>query len=285
MAEYGPMGVRCVDAARLADVPLVTHFHGYDVSKYETIKKYKDGYQKIFQYSSAIIAVSKKMVGDLVSLGAPIDKIHLNPCGVDTNTFQGAEPNKSEPILAAVGRFVEKKAPYLTIMAFAKVLKKIPEAKLIMLGGGPLEGVCKDIALTLGLESSIIFKGESSHTDVKKTLAEARAFVQHSIQASDGDCEGTPVGVMEAQAIGLPVVATAHAGISDVVVHEKTGFLVEEKDIDSMATFMTRVLEDPDLAYRLGKQGRERIKQKFSMQISINELEKILKSCVSGVTS
>ena len=282
LAEYGPIGVRCCEAARATGIPLITHFHGYDASKYAVIKKHEINYQKLFHQSSAIVVVSNKMVTDLVNIGAPAEKIHLNPCGVDTDVFKGAKPEKASQVMVAVGRFVEKKAPYLTITAFAQTLQKVPNAKLVMLGDGPLKGVCKDLAEALGISNSVRFMGASSHTQVKDSLLQARAFVQHSIQSSDGDCEGTPVGVMEAQSAGLPVVATSHAGIADVVVHGETGFLIEEKDVSGMAAFMTQLFQEPDLASELGKNGRKRIKKNYSMKIHIDKLGGILKRCLGN---
>ena len=276
LAEFGPIGVRCCEAARLADVPLVVHFHGFDASIYNVIEQHKEGYKKLFQQSSVIIAVSNKMVYDLKKIGAPPEKIHLNPCGVDVKTFSGVEPDKNPPVLVSVGRFVEKKAPYLTIMAFAKALEKVPDAKMVMLGGGALLGVSKDIASALGIIDAIEFRGECTHDQVREAMLEARGFVQHSIKASDGDCEGTPVGVMEASSIGLPVIATAHAGIADLVEHEKSGYLVEEKNVAGMAEKMINVLSDPALAKSMGNCGRERVKKYYSMQGSIDRLGAIL---------
>lgn len=281
LAEYGPTAVKCCEAARLAGVPLVAHFHGFDASKYDVLEKHKDSYRYLFSQSAAIVAVSNRMVNDLISIGAPRDKVHLNPCGVDVEVFDGIEPGGNGPILVAVGRFVEKKAPYLTIMAFARALEEVPNAKLVMLGGGALEGVCRDIAAVMGISSSVEFLGKCSHDQVREALLNARAFVQHSVQASDGDCEGTPVSVMEAQAMGLPVIATRHAGIADVVVHGETGYLVEEKDVLGMASYMSQVLTEPLLASRFGASGRQRVIKNYSTKISIDRLGMILNECLS----
>lgn len=278
LAEYGTTGVLCYKAAKMAKVPLVTHFHGFDASCYDILEQYQKEYGELFRHSSAIVSVSKKMVEDLIQLGAPENKIYLNPCGVDTNIFSGTNVVKNDPILVSVGRFVEKKAPYLTILAFRKALENMPEAKLMMLGGGPLEGICIDLAFALGISSSVDFLGECPHKEVREVLRTARAFVQHSIKALDGDCEGTPVGVLEAQAMGIPVVATRHAGIADVILHGETGFLVKEKDVNSMARYMVQVLEDPVLAGRLGRNGRERIKKNYSMTHRIEQLGNLLSS-------
>src|SRR5205823_4306575 len=83
-------------------------------------------------------------------------------------------------------------------------------------------------------------------------MRQARAFVQHSVEASTGDCEGLPVGILEAGASGLPVIATRHAGIPEAVVDGETGVLVAEKDVRGMAHAMAHLLKSPELAGRLG---------------------------------
>jgi glycosyltransferase involved in cell wall biosynthesis len=111
-------------------------------------------------------------------------------------------------------------------------------------------------------------------------MKQARAFVQHSVTASHGDSEGTPVAILEAGAIGLPVVSTRHGGIKDVVVEGQTGFLVEEGDVQGMAERMLCLARDASLAERLGCNARNRICAEFSMENSIDNLSRIMKNAV-----
>jgi len=90
------------------------------------------------------------------------------------------------------------------------------------------------------------------------------------------------VAVLEACAVGLPVIATQHAGIKDVIVHGETGFLVEEKDVDSMANYMLRIAKDNELAQKFGKQGRLRIREKYTMEKHIATLNHLLKNSIAG---
>lgn len=91
----------------------------------------------------------------------------------------------------------------------------------------------------------------------------ARAYVQHSITAHDGDSEGSPVAIMEAQAAGVPVISTRHSDIPTIVIHHKTGFLVEEGDIEGMARHMAFVLENPDAARQMGRLAKEHMLRKY----------------------
>jgi len=142
LAEYGGTGVATLGMCKSFGIPLVVHFHGADAYSTENLDNYRESYKKMFAYCSAIIAVSRHMVAQLVRLGAPNEKVLYNPCGVEISKFNREfSPDYPMQILT-VGRFVEKKAPYLTILAFNKVLQRIPEAKLVMVGNGPLYDVC-----------------------------------------------------------------------------------------------------------------------------------------------
>jgi len=196
--------------------------------------------------------------------------------------FGGAAPADAPPTFVAVGRFVDKKAPFFTLLAFSKVLDSIPQARLIMIGEGPLWEAAQQLARALSISSAVDFRGVCPHAEVAASMQQARAFVQHSIRAENGDSEGTPVVVLEAGASGLPVVSTRHAGIKDVVVHGETGFLVDEADVEGMAGYMIRLAKDPQLAGGLGSAARKRIEVEFSMEKRIADLWTIINHSLVG---
>jgi glycosyltransferase involved in cell wall biosynthesis len=90
------------------------------------------------------------------------------------------------------------------------------------------------------------------------------------------------VAVLEAGASGLPVVATRHGGIADVVLHDQTGILVEERDIPATAEAMCRLIENPGLAGKMGQAARRHIAEQFSMDRSIQRLSAILEAAADG---
>ena len=174
---------------------------------------------------------------------------------------------------------MEKKAPYLTILAFKKVLERLPEARLVMVGAGILHDVCSKLIKALHIEHAVELKGIVSHDGVAVLMQQSRVFVQHSLVPASGDTEGTPVVILEAGASGLPVVSTKHAGIPDVVIHGRTGFLVDEGDVDGMSKYIYELLNNPELASEMGKNAREHISANFSMKHSIEKLKNILEQC------
>lgn len=94
------------------------------------------------------------------------------------------------------------------------------------------------------------------------------ALIQHSVTAVDGDMEGTPVIILEAAGAGLPIISTKHAGIQDVVIHGSTGFLVDEVAVKEMADFMIKILQEPDLARKMGDAGKQFIANNFTLKTS-----------------
>jgi glycosyltransferase involved in cell wall biosynthesis len=282
LAEYGVTGVELLGPCRSAGVPLVVHFHGYDAYQ-ESIVGGPIGrcYRDLFEYARGIVVVSKHMRDQLLKLGAPGEKLHVIPCGVDTRLFDAAEPGATPPTLLAVGRFVEKKAPHLLIVAMSRVIRACPEARLTMIGSGPLLPACRQLAAALGVAHAVDFLGAQGHEVVARHMRRARAFVQHSITASDGDSEGTPTSILEAQVTGLPVIATRHTGILDCVSEGETGFLVDEQDVEGMADQMVRVVRNPDEAAALGKAARSAGLERFSLEQSLARLGEVLRQAAS----
>jgi glycosyltransferase involved in cell wall biosynthesis len=280
LAEFAPTATLIMDACKKVGVPLIAHFHGFDAYRQRTLETYGRRYPELFEIAAAIIGVSRDMQTQLQSLGAPVEKLHYNSCGVDPSAFSGADPLRSPPTFVAVGRFVNKKAPQLTLLAFKAALEKLPDARLVMIGDGPLWEACYQMRRSLALERAVELPGPRSHDEVAKTMTEARAFVQHSIRTQDGDSEGTPVAVLEAGAAGLPVIATRHAGIKDAVIDQKTGLLVAEGDINAMSEQIVRLAQDAQLAADLGKAGREWISAEYSMSKSIQNLWTIIETAM-----
>lgn len=283
LAEYGMAGAQIADACVQAGIPLVVHFHGYDAyNEPLVLHAYREQYRRLFAVASAIIAVSQDMEQQLMSLGAPRNKLFYNVYGVDTTLFALSKPADNPPLFVAVGRFVNKKAPHITLLAFHKVVQACPDARLVMIGDGVLWESCNMLVKALHIESQVTFTGPQPHAEVAAMMHKARAFVQHSLRPPvSGDSEGTPVAVLEAGAAGLPVVSTRHAGIKDVVIESETGFLVDEGNIDGMADHMLMPAQDSELAGRMGKRAHEHITTNFSMEKSIGHLWEVIKQvCV-----
>jgi len=278
LVEYGTTAQTYLPLIKELKLPLVVHFHGYDASIFEVIEG-NSNYTEVFKYATYIIAVSRKMEKKLLELGCPNKKLVYNVYG-PKNEFLDIKPNFNKPQFISIGRFVDKKAPYYTILAFKRVLEEFSDAKLIMAGNGPLLNMCKNLVNHYGIGNSVEFAGIINSEQYREYLEESLAFVQHSIIADNGDSEGTPVAVLEASAAGLPVISTIHAGIPDVIRNKETGLLVEEHDVVGMSNNMMILLKDLSLAKEIGKSGKENIKTNFTLQRHIDVLDSLIKKCV-----
>lgn len=277
LAQYGPTAHRVLKICKYLNVPLITHFHGYDASVKSVIQNC-DYYNEVFKYSSYVIAVSRQMEKDLLNLGCPPEKMIYNVCGPDL-FFESVDASFERNQFIGIGRFVHKKAPYYTILAFEKVVRKFPDSKLIIGGSGELLETCFNLVRYLKIEDSVSFPGVLSREEFKSYLEGSLAFVQHSITAQSGDKEGTPVAILEAAAAGIPVVSTLHAGIPDVIIDGETGFLVEEHDVDMMANKMILLIENKELAKSMGKKSKERIVAEFSLKRHLDTLDELINKC------
>ena len=279
LAEFGPTGVACLNVCKYLKIPLITHFHGYDITS--ALDEYKDRYKVLLKECKYVVGVSTEMVQSLIMLGADPKKVVYTPCG-PSPIFYNTNRNLKGISFVSVGRFVDKKAPYYVIMAFKEVVNRYPNAILNMVGTGPLFDTCVNLSKYLGLSSSINFLGVKTPEEIQELHSHSIAYVQHSITAGNGDKEGTPVGIMEASASALPVISTYHAGIKDVVVHRETGLLCDEHDVKGMAENMLWIIENSESALRMGQKGRIFVKDNYSLERHISILSSTVKKAYNG---
>lgn len=272
LAEYGPLGAGIAPACQRAGLPLVVIFHGFDAYQKSTLQTYGRAYHRLYASAAALVVVSEPMREQLIQLGAPAERIVVNPCGVDPSNFPAASVASTDPVFLSVGRFVGKKGPLHTIRAFAHVHQALPASRLTMIGAGPLLEASQALAADLGVSQAIQFLGACSHGTVQAHLQQARAVVQHSLRCESGDQEGTPVALIEAQMAGVPVVSTRHAGIPAVVLDGRTGFLVPEGDVEGMAEAMLKLGQDPQLAAEMGSAARAHALKHHTMDRHIQSL-------------
>ena len=274
LAEYGPVGCLLVRACNEAEVPLYVHFHGFVASFLIRDARQVRFYRALFRNASGIITPSRFLAEKLKEIGCPNSKLHVIPYGVDPKRFR---PSHRVPQRAvAVGRLVDKKAPHLTIEAFARVIDRFPEARLEVVGGGPLEEKCRALIRDRGLGYHVYMHGIQGSDFVARLLRGGALFAQHSVTAEDGDTEGLPVAILEAMASALPVVSTRHSGIPEAVLHNVTGYLVEEHDVDAMAAAMTKLFDHPECATTMGIAGRERVLAHFTQERARDRLRNIM---------
>lgn len=277
LVEFGDTALNCLNVLIKSQIPFVTHFHGYDASVHEQILRLKSEEGKqLFKHTSAVVAVSQAMADRLIEVGCPESKLICAPYGAKDLGISEPRASNAGCAFFAVGRFVDKKAPYFTLMAFHQTLAAQPNCHLHWVGDGALLQTCMNMADYLGISSNITFYGSQPNERVRELMGQCDVFVQHSIEALNGDREGSPVAVMEAAVSGLPVVSTRHMGIVETVIHNETGYLVEEKDVHGMAEYMTKLASNRELRRELGAKGREHVLSNFNQSRHLEKIQDVL---------
>jgi glycosyltransferase involved in cell wall biosynthesis len=274
LAEYGPNGVLLRRACVRAGVLLYVHFHGFDATRLARKGRWRRYYRRLFRDAAGVIVPSKFLASRLLELGCPHDKLHVSPNGIDPS--QLSETQRATGRVVAIGRLVEKKAPHLTIRAFSRVRRERPDATLVMIGDGGLRALCDVEIEENGLQQCVEMLGAQGPDRVKRELAAAQIFAQHSVTAQDGDMESFGISLVEAMASSVPVVTTNHNGFRETVADGETGLLVEEHDVDGMAAAMLSLLNDPERAEAMGRAGRARVEALFTRERTATRLREIM---------
>ncbi|MEX2512900.1 MAG: glycosyltransferase family 4 protein [Cyclobacteriaceae bacterium] len=273
-ANYGPSGAKILPVVKSIEIPLIVHFHGFDASVNDIIFKYKESYLEMFTIAKWIIVASNAMKQDLIDLGAPETKLKMIVYAPNSD-FLNIQPDYNSNQILAIGRFVEKKAPYLTLMAYKLAKEQCPKLKLKFIGDGPLLSVCRDLTESLKIRD-LEFTGVLSPKQIQNEMANSFCFMQHSKQAVNGDKEGTPVAILETMAAGLPVISTNHAGIPEVVIDGQNGFIVEEGDVEEMANKLVELCSDRELSKKFGENGKLIIKRNFTEKEYFKKINQLI---------
>ncbi|HOJ43087.1 MAG TPA: glycosyltransferase, partial [Syntrophorhabdaceae bacterium] len=183
-------------------------------------------------------------------------------------------PERDPCSFIAVTRLVAKKGIMHLLNAFKKVHELNPSVNLHIIGDGPMRDEVESFIRKHNLNKAVNLHSSKPNEFVLEKLRQSSVYVQHSItDAETGNREGLPNSILEAQAVGLPVVATNHEGIPEAVEHGVTGFLVDEGDVDKMAEYMFMLSKDGELRRKMGLKGREKmIKDGFTTDEMIRKI-------------
>lgn len=222
--------------------------------------KYRHGVDRYIAISEAIRQV-------LVTGGVDEGRIAVVPSGIDPGRFEGVTAGRFREefgldpearVIGNVAALVDHKGQRYLVAAMPRVLAAEPKAHLFILGEGALRPALEQQVAELGLEDSVTLTG--FRADVAQWLAFFEVFVMAS------HLEGLCTSVLDALAMGLPVVATKAGGLPEIVEHETTGLLVPPKEPAPLADALVRLLRDGNLRQRLGQAGRQRVEERFTAE-------------------
>lgn len=260
---------------RLARVPVVVATrHNVDIGGAwrEWANRWLRGWR------DAVVAVSDQVRWvEIERSGIDPARVILIRNGVPIEPFASPDPTATDrlrrkwkipptsPVIGTLARFDEQKGHVVLLEAMARVLQRRPRARALLVGEGPLRQAVEQKAHALGLSHAVVLTG--LRRDVPQVLALLDLFVLPSLW------EGLPVSVLEAMAAGRPVVATRVGGVPEAVEHGVTGLLVPPRDPRALAAAIIRLLEDAELRRSMGRAGRERVEQQFSIAATVRRTE------------
>jgi len=245
----------------------ITAFHGVDIS--QNLQMLGESvYNDLFKAGDLFLPISQHWQNRLIQLGCNPDKIVVHRMGIDCQRFAflPRSLNSGESVrLISVARLTEKKGIEFGIRAVASVLSQYPALEYSIIGDGGLRTELADLIQTLGVADQIKLLGWRNQTEVVELLRRSHILLAPSVTAKDGNQEGIPVVLMEAMAMGLPVISTYHTGIPELVEDGISGFLVPEGDVEALAEKLLYLIQHPEKWAEVGRGGCLRVEQQHDI--------------------
>lgn len=277
-----PQGLTAACIKKLYRIPFISTAHAGDVF---TLKKkpMRDMARAAIANSSYVTANSNYTRNSILKILNFKKDIEIIPMGVDLSQFSPRKKDQNlreklgvgNKLILFVGRLAEKKGVEYLIRAMPTVLEKLPKSKLVVIGDGPRKEKLANLVAELNLENDVAFLGKIKNEELPKYYATADVFVGPSIVTKSGDTEGLGIVFLEAIASGTCIIGSNVGGIPDIVKHNTTGILVEEKNVKELESAIVAVLKDNDLQKKLKRNSMEYIKKTYSWDIVAEKFAKL----------
>jgi len=270
-AHFAVDGCTALRLQKKLRAPLIVTLHGYDVtSSDESLRgtalgrAYLGRRKQLWERACLFICVSEHIRQQALRCGFPEHKLWVHPVGIDLRFCGAVVPCDRPPTVLFVGRLVEKKGCIHLIRAMAMVSASLDGAQLVVIGDGPLRATLEREARAR--LRNAVFLGAQPAGVVRSWMERARMLAAPSVVAKNGDAEGLPTVLCEAQAMGLPIVAFRGPGVLEAVIGGETAFLVDPLDEEGLAVAIIRLAQAPQLQARLGAAGRRHAERHFDLQ-------------------
>lgn len=265
--------------------PIVVTVHGSDINV--TANRDPSRFRPLLPYSDVITVGSDFMRRKLEALSPQGLKVRVLPMGVDVDRIQyrPASPRdmQGRKLRAiSVGRLVEVKGIEYAIRAVYLLQRHMGSISLDIIGGGPEEINLKRLIRDSGLESNVHLHGSLPHEEVLSMIHDSDIYIYSGVQGADGAEEGQGLAILEAQAIGLPIVATRVGAVTDIVREGVSGFLVPQRDPTALAEAFLKLIETPERWTAMGRAGRDHVERYYSLSTYRYNLQELYQSLVSS---
>ena len=275
---FGHTGVHLLPLIEEWAQPCVVSFHGMDIQPRPQQEGYDDQMRALLATVPLVLARSRSLFVELERWGCAPEKLRLNRAGIPLGDFRFVQrplPADGSWRFVQACRLIPKKGLLTALRAFAKLRREFPQAKFAIAGDGPQREQLEQFATELGVRDAVEFRGFLSQSDLAALYAQSHVFVHPSERTSDQNQEGVPNSMLEAMASGLPVLATMHGGIPEVVTDERNGLLVPEQDADALHQAMKQITSDQALCQLFGEAASRAVREEFEQARAIERLETI----------
>jgi glycosyltransferase involved in cell wall biosynthesis len=254
-----PDGFAAIVAGKLLGIPSVVKLHGSDINLISKIPGSRRMMSWALPRAARIVAVSRPLGDEVISLGVPSDRVKIVMNGVDGDLFRPGDRaaaraqldlSPDQPLAIYVGNLKPEKGVVDLGRAWSKVVDRIPNATLLVIGDGPLKGELEAVTASLGERVRLIQRQPLDRIPLYMAAADILVLPSHF--------EGTPNVVLEALASGRRVVATRVGGVPDLITSDTLGALVPPGAPDALAQGIVTALRspyDPNDVARLGARG------------------------------
>jgi glycosyltransferase involved in cell wall biosynthesis len=263
-------------ASKLLRIPHVATCHGF-IANDTKLSFYNWLDREALRLSNRVICVSENLKWSLVAAGVRERKIRVIPNAVTVNKNDSEMHNRriiarrrlgaedAELVVGYAGRLSQEKGLKTLLRAFSEVLKSDEKCRLWIVGDGPLRSELQELTMAIGISDHVAFLG--FREDVLGIMAGMDAFVLPSLT------EGTPMALLEAMSLGLPIVASAVGEIPQIINSGENGLLVSPGETRQLAHAIHKVHDEPSFARRLAESGRRTVEEKHSIGAWVRKIE------------
>ncbi|AWQ18175.1 colanic acid biosynthesis glycosyltransferase WcaL [Pantoea ananatis] len=259
-----------------------TVFHGADISRRHILDEHKQDYRNLFQQSELMLPISHLWQNKLIEMGCPPEKIHVTRMGIEPEkfNFQPRDAFHTPLRIVSVARLTEKKGLDVAVKASAILKQRGGRFQYTIIGNGDQDRMMRDFIAREEMDDCVTMPGFKPQEEIRQALNQADIFLLPSKTAADGDMEGIPVALMEAMAVGLPVVSTFHSGIPELIENDVSGWLVKEDDAEALAETLLKLSEGAVDVAPVVAAARQKVETEFNQHIAYRELAQILEQMV-----
>jgi glycosyltransferase involved in cell wall biosynthesis len=269
-----------VSRARVGGAPIVLTSHGTDLFLLDRNKIARPLASRVFRRAARITVISSPLVNRVTQLGVPLDRISVIPMPVDGEILAHERPREEqrqsrEVRLLFAGRLIERKGAEYAIRALKLLNSRGVDASLTIVGDGPLRVDLDHLCDELDLGTLVRFTGMLPPAGVVQQMNAADILLMPAVTDWKGEQEGFGMVIVEAMLSGLPVVASASGGITDIITDGVNGILVPERETDAIAAAVARLGRNTELAVRLREAARTTALQHFHPDAIAGRFEEV----------